>query len=120
MDDWMNKLQGLMADEESVSQLGELAQMLKEGLADSESPPGNAAASDAPPPDGEFDFTKLLQIGQLLGNTQTDDKNAALLLALRPHLGTERQQRLDRAVKLLKLYTIWTALKDSGMLKDIL
>ena len=44
----------------------------------------------------------------------------ALLLALRPHVSQERQQRIDRAVKLLRLYTMWSILKESGLLQDLI
>lgn len=119
MDDLMKKMQEVMSDPESLAQLNELAAMLQDDLGDapSDSPQQGDTACGA---ETDFDFTKLLQIGQMLGGTENDDRNAALLLALRPHLSTERQIRIDRAVKLLKLYTIYTMLKDSGMLKDML
>lgn len=115
MDDLMKKVQEVLSDEESMAQLNELAEMLKEDL-------GGEASESAEKSSAEsaFDFSQLLGIGQLLGGVNSDDKNTALLLALRPHLSTERQTRIDRAVKLLKLYTMYTILKDSGMLKDML
>ncbi|MBE6855105.1 MAG: hypothetical protein E7501_05620 [Ruminococcus sp.] len=119
MDDLMKKMQEVMSDPESLAQLNELAAMLQDDLGDSTAEAvsqGDAVCSS----ESDFDFSKLLQIGQMLGGTEHDDKNAALLLALRPHLSTERQNKIDRAVKLLKLYTIYTMLRDSGMLKDML
>lgn len=118
MDDLMKKVQEVLSDEESLAQLNELAAMLKEEQGDS----GQDARQCDQGGGGEmdFDFSKLLQIGQLFGSTQTDDKNAALLLALRPHLSAERQEKIDRAVKLLKLYAVYVVLKDSGMLNDML
>ena len=49
-----------------------------------------------------------------------DDPDAALLLALKPHLRAERQKKVEKAVKMLKLLSMWTLLKESGMLKDLL
>ena len=42
------------------------------------------------------------------------------LLALKPHLREERQKKVEKAVKMLKLLSIWSMLKESGMLKDFL
>ena len=48
-----------------------------------------------------------------------NDKNAEFLLALKPLLREERQSKVDKAVKMLKLFTVWTVLKDSGLLNDL-
>ena len=50
----------------------------------------------------------------------SEDKNAGLLLALKPLLKEERQAKVDKAVKMLKLFAVWSVLKDSGLLKDFL
>ena len=60
-----------------------------------------------------------MQLQGLFSNQQ-DDKNAALLLALRPHVSEARQQRIDRAVKLLRLYAMWSVLKESGLLQELI
>lgn len=121
MDDLMRKVQEVLSDSESLEQLNELAAMLKEGV-DESSVQENVTCGDEQTAGAEmgFDFVKLLEIGQIFGNAQDDDKNTALLLALRPHLNAERQAKIDRAIKLLKLYAVYTILKDSGMLKDML
>jgi hypothetical protein len=66
------------------------------------------------------DPAMFLKIGQLLNNAQQPDQNTALLLALRPHLGEKRQERVDRAVKLLRLLTVFHELQDSGMLQNLI
>ena len=55
-----------------------------------------------------------------MGAMTQKDKNSELLLALKPHLREERQARVDKAIKLLKLLALWNVLKDSGMLKNLL
>ena len=45
----------------------------------------------------------LLKIGEMMNSMQNPDENTSLLLALRPHLQSERREKVDRAVKLLKL-----------------
>ena len=41
-------------------------------------------------------------------------------MALRPHLKTDRQKKVDQAVKLLKLYAVFSAVKENGLLQDLL
>ena len=69
--------------------------------------------------DGGFNIGSMMAIMSLLGSAE-NDKNSELLLALKPLLKEERQAKVDKAVKMLKLYSVWTILKDSGMLNDIL
>lgn len=125
MDDLMKKMQEVLSDQESMQQLNELAAMFRSEMNGSPQQP----AGDSPPPETDaagqadsgagFDFGKLLQL-QGLFSSQQEDKNAALLLALRPHVSEERQQRIDRAVKLLRLYAMWSVLKESGLLQDLI
>ena len=73
---------------------------------------GNAGGNDA-------GGINPIAIMQLLGAASSDDKDCGLLLALRPHLSAEKQKRLDKAVKLLKLYNIFIAMRDNGILNDL-
>lgn len=68
-------------------------------------------------PDG-FDPLKLIGLMSAL-NSGADDKRAGLLLALKPHLSVDRQKRVDKAVKLLKIASLLPVLKEQGLL-DIL
>lgn len=69
---------------------------------------------------GGIDLNTVMSIGKVLSAAGGEDKNTALLLALKPHLSSERQQRVDKAVKMLKLYALILALKESGMLGQII
>ena len=111
MDDIMGKLGELLSDEESVKQLAELAQMLmSEGGGEGE------AEGEAPAPD----LGAIMKLSGLMGAFSQSDRNAELLLALKPHLSAERQKRVDKAIKLLKLIAVWNIAKESGLLNDIL
>ena len=55
-----------------------------------------------------------------MGNFSQNDKNTELLMALKPHLREERQIKVDKAVKMLKLMTVWNTAKESGLLNDII
>ena len=117
MDDIMGKISELLSDEESVKQLSELAQMLvsdndkNEEKADKA---GDSASEDQP------DIASMLKITSLIGEASKQDKNADLLLALKPHLGAEKQKRVDKAIKLLKLLAIWNIAKESGLLQELI
>lgn len=129
MDDMMNKINKILSDPESIKQISELAQMFmsetgnnnKSSNASDSNPDNSENSSDSD--SGAFsglDFSKLIKIQEIIGAVSGKDKNAELLLALKPHLSPERQKKADKAIKLLKLLTVWNIIKDSGMLKDFL
>ncbi len=116
----MEKMQSLLSDPESMQQIAELARMMQ-------SETGTDAVNPSPAPSAEptdsgfsFDPMLLLKIGELMQTAQTPDKNTALLRALRPHLREERQEKVDRAIKLLQLLAVWGTLRDSGLLQQLL
>lgn len=118
MDDTMNKLTELLSDKESLKQLSELAEMLKSGGEEQStepepvSPPGESS--------GMPDLEMIAGIASLAGAMQQNDSNTELLMALRPHLGEEKQLRLDKAIKLMRLATVWSAAKESGLINNLI
>ncbi len=122
----MGTLQTLLSDPESMQNLAELAAMIGQST---ENASTDTAAKDAPPQmpvtaDGEtddfaFDPTKLLLLGEILSVMQQKDESTAFLYALKPYLSEERCKRVDRAVKLLRLYTAYLTLKEKGMLSEL-
>ncbi|WP_028516663.1 hypothetical protein [Ruminococcus flavefaciens] len=115
MDDLMSRINELLSDEESVRQLSELAQMINfENTEDSENKNSDETTEDQP------DLSSIIKLTGLISAASQQDKNAELLLALKPHLGTEKQKRVDKAIKLLKLLAIWNIAKDSGLLQEII
>lgn len=131
LDDITEKIESLLSDEESMNQIKELAAMLSGGMNGAGSQPGSSAAgfsasgnTDNPGGGGDNGGSdpggiNPIAIMQLLGAASSDDKDCGLLLALRPHLSAEKQKRLDKAVKLLKLYNIFIAMRDNGILNDL-
>ena len=121
----MGKIGELLSDEESVKQLSELAQMFmngSEGEASAEETKADEELSenvDEQEGSGvDFDFGSLLKFTEIMGAMK--DKNSELLLALKPHLKEDRQQRVDKAIKMMKLLAIWNIVRDTGLLKDFL
>ena len=66
-----------------------------------------------------FDIGTLMQLQGLMQSVSSNDKNTELLLALKPHLKEDKQVKVDKAVKLLKLLALWTVVKESGLLNSI-
>ncbi len=113
MEDLMGKIQEVLSDEESMKQLSELAQMFS-----SESGNDSTDNSQQTAPDMGFDVSKLLLVQNAM-QSAGNDKNTELLLALRPFLKDEKQAKVDKAVKVLKLLAVWNVLKDSGLMNDL-
>lgn len=115
MDDLMGKLQEVLSDEDSMKMISELASSM---FSEENQEEGEEEKSGSNEGLG-FDIGNLMMLAQLMGSAE-NDKNAELLLALKPLLKEERRSRVDKAVKMLRLYSVWTILKDSGMLNEIL
>ncbi|HOA00526.1 hypothetical protein [Ruminococcus sp.] len=109
MEDIMGRISELLSDEESVKQLSELAQMLV-----SEEGAENENTSEQP------DLSSLMKLTSLVGAASNDTRNTDLLLALKPHLGADKQKRVDKAIKLMKLLAMWNIAKDSGLLQELI
>ncbi len=118
MDDLSGKIGEILSDPDSMRELSELAAMFRNETgsppAESNTPPANPAAGEL------FDPAMLAKLGTLMQSQQQPDKNAALLLALKPHLGERRRLRVDKAIKLMRLYALWKTAQQSGMLQDLI
>lgn len=125
-DDMMGKIQEMLSDEESMKQLSELAKMFSSSENDNNNQNKEMAEekSEAAFPSGDLglgdiDITKLFKVQEIMSKA-SNDKSAELLLALKPLLREERRAKVDKAVKILKLFAVWTVLKDSGLLSDFI
>ena len=116
MDDMLGKMGAILSDPESVQQLQELAQMLQQETGGESQGQQASAEKTESGEGGGFDINMLLRIQELMGAMQNNDEDAKLLLALRPHLKDQRQKKLDQAVKLMKLYAVFSAVRENGCL----
>ncbi|MDE7289507.1 MAG: hypothetical protein K2N71_08425 [Oscillospiraceae bacterium] len=130
MDDIAEKINALLSDEESMRQIRELAAMFSSGnIGDGDSPEAgsqysggeNFSPEDSTGSESSDDFPNInfAAIFQLMGAMSQSDKNCDLLVALKPHLCAERQVKIDRAVRLLKLYNLFITARESGLLNDL-
>ncbi len=112
LDDMSEKIQSLLSDEESMQQIKELAAMFGSTSDASE------ASSENKPPDGELSIDPSALMS-LMSGLSKNDRNCDLLIALKPLLSEDKQPRVDKAVKLLRLYNIYSELKESGALGNL-
>ena len=120
MDDLSGTIQGFLSQPGAMEQLQQMAQQL--GLSP-QNPPENqekpkSGGCDPPKktePSGELPISpELLQgLMQAAQEASRPDETSNLLLALKPMLRPERQEKVDRAVEMLRLMR---AAKTAGQL----
>lgn len=115
MDDMTEKIQSLLSDEESMQQIRELAAM----FGSSSDTSANTSSGSAPPKADDALPINPAALMQLMSGLSKNDKNCDLLIALKPLLSEDKQPRVDKAIKLLRLYNIYSELKESGALGNI-
>lgn len=123
MAEFEDKLNSILGNQEAMSQIMALARSLSgEGGEPSPAPeePEGGEERAAPAPDlsalmGQLD-PQMLQTGmEILRQVQgTEDRNAALLNALRPFVREERQARLDRALRIARMSRLIRAVMERG------
>lgn len=69
---------------------------------------------------GEIDLEAIMRMGEIMSRMNQQDDSTRLLLALKPHLKPENRQKVDSAMKLMKIITILPLLRDSGILDGLL
>lgn len=77
---------------------------------------GNSAPQSDANLFGNIDMGKIAQLSTVMAQAKKSDKNVDLLLALRPMLKEENQIKIDRLIKIFKIFAIYPALKESGLL----
>ena len=111
----MSKINEILSDKESMAEIKKLASMM--GIQGEETPPPVPAPS-LPVGDDMPDISKIMMFSQMAKNMTENDKNTSLLIALKPHLSEERQQKTDKAIKFLKMMNLISFAKNSGILSE--
>lgn len=147
MDDLAGKLNEILNSPEGMAQVQSLAQMLGQSQQESGSPApsspsgannGNGASlgalssllggmnnnSPATTGGGALPDANTLQmitrLTPMLSAARQEDDSTRLLHALRPLLGSERQKKLDEAIRLLQIMRMLPLLRQSGLLSSLL
>lgn len=126
MEDLAGQINALLQDPESMEMLSGLAASLMGGESEEKADAHSDAAPPAPPPPpqsaalpllselGAPQLGLLMKLGKLLNSNREDDRTR-LLMALRPLLSPDRQGRVDKAVKLIKIAQLLPLLRESGL-----
>ena len=113
MAEFDDKLNSLLSNPDAMSQIMQLAQSLSGETASAAPPPTQPAPPPEASPSGLLSaltgggdpslLMKLLPLIQELGSGQ-DSPARTLLYALRPYLKPERQEKVERALQLARLF----------------
>ena len=108
MDDLNEKLNRLLSDPEGMAKIRAAMSALGGG----ETPPAPPSEPEPPMPD----LAGISRLLPLLSGANQDSEDTRLLYALKPYLHGHRAQRLDEAVRLLKLAHLLPLLQEQGIL----
>ncbi len=113
MDNLNEKLAQILNDPESMNRVREMAETL---LSQEEKKPKEEPSFDIP------DSAELMNIMSIVSklNAKNDDSRTTLLSALKPHLSEPRREKVDTAIKILRLLELLPVLKESGVLGKLL
>ena len=125
MNDITDKLAAILDDPASMETIKAMAGNLLGGQGGEQAAAASRNAQNESKNDGLNEMLSAVspeQMGSMLRvlkafNSTASDDRTKLLLALRPHLSPPRRERLDKAVKLMKLVTVMPALSESGLFK---
>lgn len=114
MDDISAKLSEILSDPESMNRVKEMAESILNKSPEPEPPKADL--------NGLADIGDITQIMGLVSRlqSQNDDPRAALLSALKPHLSEAKQEKVDTAIKILRLLDLLPLIKESGILGKLL
>lgn len=112
MDDIAEKFAELLNDPESLNQVRRMAEDLMGDQVQNE-----PKKSDSDTNDSGFDAAQITKIMSVLTQLKktTNDSRSNLLTALKPHLSAPRREKVDTAIKLLKILDMLPLLRESGI-----
>lgn len=113
MDDITSKISELISDPDGMAKIQEMAKSLFGENSESHESPKAKIDNELSIPD--IDMSSILKAVSFLRNSD-DDKRSELLKALKPYLSSERQKRVDSALKLIRIIHIIPILKEQGLI----
>ncbi len=112
MDDLSSKLAELLNDPDTMERVRSMAENLL-GENNSPAPPASVPALPDMLPGEELG--KIMSIiGRL--KSESNDSRTQLLTALKPHLSEPKREKVDTAIKILRLLELLPLIKDTGLL----
>ncbi len=105
MDDITSTISKLLENPESLSALKNMAQTMMPSIT-------SEGSNEGLLPD---DMSKIIKVVSKLRSNSNDDNNTRLLMSLRPYVSEIKQQKIDEAVKIMKLVSLLPLIKESGI-----
>ncbi len=109
MEDLGEKLAEILNDPESMNRVKQMAESLLGTEEKKEEENVNLGL-------GVNEMQTMMSIMSRLKNSE-GDASAKLLTALKPHLSEPRREKVDTAIKILKLIELFPLIKESGLFK---
>ena len=113
MDELSQKLAEILNNPESLNRVREMAEDIL-GEKPKEEP-----QNDIPDLLSNVDLMNVMSLVSKL-NTKAEDSRTALLTALKPHLSEPKREKVDTAIKILRLLELLPIIKESGALGKLL
>lgn len=115
MDDISEKLAGLLNDPDTMERVKRMAENILGG----EENPQPQQSPNLGDITGMFGADELSSIMSIIGKLKSsgNDPRTQLLTALKPHLSEPRREKVDTAIKILKVLELLPLIKDSGLFK---
>ena len=116
MDDLTQKITSILNDPDSLETIKSIADSLM-GDGGSNAPKTQDTSPDLSQLFGSVTPDQMGGIMRVMSalNSKGNDNRTALLLALKPHLSEPRRERVDKAVKLLKIASVMPLVTESGI-----
>ncbi len=111
MDDLSEKLSGILSDPAAMQEIARLASSLG-----ADAPGVHTEPEPEKPPAKADALSMMTGLMPLMGSLRQEDDTTRLLDAIRPFLGEERREKLDKAKKLLKMMKLLPMLRELNIL----
>ena len=104
MEDLSEKLSGILSDPSAMKEIAALASQLGVDTSGVHNEPEPKPADDT--------AAMLSSLMPMLGSMKQDDETTRLLEAMKPFLSEERQIKLDKAKRLIRIMKLMPLIKD--------
>lgn len=111
MSEIQDKINQILSNPEALRQVQSLGEQL--GLANANPEPPKPKPKPEIP--GDDILRTVTRLAPVMNSVKRDDDTTRLLNSLRPFLSHEKQEKLDRAEKMIKFIRIIPLLKDNGL-----
>lgn len=111
MADIQDQINKILSDPEALRQVQSLGEQL--GISGAKSEPQRPEPAKSGSPSQLSQLSSLSALAPLINSG--DDDVSRLLDALRPFLGSDKRQKLDRASQIIKFARLIPLIKDSGL-----